>query len=197
MKKLKLLALGATVAMGLNAVASAPALAQAEPILGQLTLFGTDWCPRGWAKANGALLPISQNAALFSLLGTTYGGNGQTNFALPDLQGRAPVSYSANMPIGLATGSSTVTLTVNQMPAHNHLIVASSQGPSTGNPSGGSLATFPPAQPIYSSSGTTPSVPMNAQILSHTGGSQPINVQSPILAMNWCIATVGIFPSRP
>lgn len=197
MNKLKLLALGATMAMGLNAAASAPVMAQIDPIIGQVTLFGTDWCPRGWAKANGALLPISQNAALFSLIGTTYGGNGQTNFALPDLQGRAPVSYSTSLPIGAAVGSSTVTLTVGQMPAHNHLVAASSQSPSTGNPSGGSLATYPSTQPIYATSAATPNVPMNAEILTHTGGSQPINVQSPILAMNWCIATVGIFPSRP
>ena len=198
MKRLKLLVLGATAALGLNAAVSAPVLAQAsEPFVGQLTLFATNWCPRNWAKADGSLLSIAQNQALFSLYGTTYGGNGQTNFALPNLQGRAPVSYSASMPLGLATGTTTATLTINQMPAHNHMLLAASTGPTSNSPSGGSLATFPVGSPIYASPSETPSVAMHPNVVTPSGNGQPFSIQNPILAMNWCVSLQGIYPSRP
>lgn len=198
MKRLKLLALGATAGLGLNAAVSTSVLAQAaDPYVGQLVLFATDWCPVHWAKANGALLPINQNQALFSLYGTTYGGNGTTNFALPDLQGRAPVSYASTMPLGLATGNTTATLTIAQMPMHNHVLLAAASGPVTNNPSGGSLATFPAGSPIYASPSETPSVAMHPNVVTPTGGNQPFSIQNPILAMNWCVSLQGIYPSRP
>lgn len=197
MNRLKNLTLGAVAALGLNAAVTAPVLAQAsEPFIGQLVLFPMDWCPRNWAKANGAILPIVQYQALYSLYGTTYGGDGRQTFALPDLQGRAPVSYSSTMPLGLPSGSSTATLTVNQMPAHNHMILAASSGPTSPNPSGGSLATFPAGSPIYASSSETPSVAMHPNVVTPTGNGQPFSTQSPILAMNWCVSLVGIYPSR-
>jgi microcystin-dependent protein len=197
MKRLKLLALGATAALGLNAAISAPVLAQAaEPFVGQLVLFPMNWCPRNWAKANGAILPIAQHQALYSLYGTTYGGDGRQTFGLPNLEGRAPVSYSSNMPLGMMTGSSTATLTVNQMPAHNHMILAASTGPTSNNPAGGSLATFPDGSPIYASSAEVPSVAMHPNVVTPTGNNQPFSTQSPILAMNWCVSLQGIYPSR-
>lgn len=198
MKRLKLLAVGAVAALGLNAAMSAPVLAQAsEPYVGQLALFATDWCPRGWVKADGSLLPINQNQALYSLYGVTYGGNASTNFGVPNLQGRAPVSYAASMPLGQASGSATATLTVAQMPAHNHVLLAATSLPSTNNPSGGSLATFPAGSNIYAAATETPSVAMHPNVLTPTGGNQPFSTQSPILALNWCVATVGIYPPRP
>lgn len=176
---------------------AAPAAAQSEPILGQISLFATDWCPEGWAQANGALLAISQNSPLFSLFGTTYGGDGRTTFALPNLQDRAPVSWSPNHPIGTQTGTSSVTLTVNQMPAHTHTVFGTTQPTGTNDPTGALLGTFPAGQTIYSPNTATPDVPMHAGIIGATGGNLPVSTQSPILAMNWCVATVGIYPSRP
>jgi len=195
MKTLTKLALAATSAFALLGGA-APAFAQAEPILGQLALFPMNWCPRGWAQASGSLLSISQNTALFSLYGTTYGGNGQTNFALPNLNDRAPISWSNTNPIGASFGSSSTTILVSQMPMHNHMVLAASTPPMTNDPAGASLATFPAGQNIYASNSSTPDVPMNAGVIAPAGGSQPVSIQSPVLAMNWCVAMQGIFPSR-
>lgn len=175
---------------------AAPALAQAEPILGQVSLFATDWCPKGWVQANGQILPIAQYTALFSLYGVTYGGNGVTNFALPNLNDRAPVSWSSNLPIGAAIGSSTTTLMISQLPQHTHIVLATSAAPSTNNPAGGSLATFASGTPIYAASTATPDVVMNPGVVGPTGGNTPISTQSPSLAMNYCVAMQGIFPSR-
>lgn len=191
------LGLGAAAALILGALAPTAALAQDEPILGQVTLFGTTWCPRGWAPANGQILPISQNSALFSLYGTTYGGNGTTTFGLPDLRGRAPVSYNATIPLGAPIGSGTATLTVDQMPTHNHIVLAAATGPTSNDPANGSLATFPAGAMIYASPSETPSVPMHPNVVTNTGGNQPFSTQSPILSMNWCVAMVGVYPSRP
>lgn len=198
MKRLKILSACAMAAIGLNVAATAPVQAQAsEPYVGQLTLFATSWCPRDCAKADGSLLPINQYQALYSLYGVTYGGDGRTTFGLPNLLGRAPVSYSATMPLGTMTGSSSTTLTIAQMPAHNHLVLAASTPPTSNNPSGGSLATFPAGSPIYASPAETPSVAMHPNIVTQTGNGQPFSIQSPIVAMNWCVSLQGIYPSRP
>src|SRR3984893_4324338 len=116
-----------------------------EPFLGQIMLVGFNFAPQGWAFCNGQLLSISQNTALFSLLGTTYGGNGTTNFALPDLRGRAAVGFGqgpglSNYDLGQSTGSEMVTLTVGQMPAHNHLVAANAATATASSPSGADLA---------------------------------------------------------
>lgn len=190
--------------MGLAAIsglailgAAGSASAQVEPILGQVSLFATNWCPVGWAPANGATIAIQSNSALFSLYGVTYGGNGTTTFALPNLQNRAPISWSSTNPIGAATGSSSVTLTTAQMPAHTHVVLASSATTSTNNPAGGSLGTFPSGSVIYAPNTSTPDVAMHAGIVTMAGGNQPVSTQSPVLSMNWCVAMQGIYPSRP
>jgi len=177
--------------------AAAPAAAQSEPLLGQVSLFAMNWCPRGWAPANGALVAISQNSALYSLYGITYGGDGQNTFALPNLQDRAPVSWSSTNPIGTASGSSSVTLTINQMPTHSHPVLGTIQPTGTNDPTGALLGTFPVGQSIYAPNTATPDVPMHAGIIGPAGGNQPVSTQSPILAMTWCVATAGIYPSRP
>lgn len=192
--KLTILAAGSGLALLCGA---APAAAQVEPILGQVTLFATNWCPDGWLQANGAPVPISQYTALFSLYGTTYGGDGVTTFALPNLSGRAPVSWSGGLQIGTQAGSATTNLTVQQMPAHTHLVYGSSAATSTNSPAGGLLGTFPTGQTIYAANTATPDILMHAGIVGVTGGNQPISTQSPVLAMNWCVATEGIFPQRP
>ncbi|MDO9472849.1 MAG: tail fiber protein [Caulobacter sp.] len=187
----------AALAMTAGLGCAAPAFAQAEPFLGQLALFGMNWCPKNWLPANGQTLSIQQNSALFSLLGVQYGGNGQTTFALPNLQGRAPVGASPTYPVGLSWGQASTTLTLQQMPAHTHLVMAASASPTTGSPAGGSLATFPNSQPIYAAASSTPDILMNQQIVSIAGGSMPFSTQSPVLAMSWCVSMSGVYPSRP
>ncbi|HYC75907.1 phage tail protein [Brevundimonas sp.] len=176
--------------------AAAPAAAQSEPILGQVSLFAMNWCPRGWEQADGELMAISQNSSLFSLYGTTYGGDGQTTFGLPDLRNRAPVSWSSSNPIGTQSGSESVTLTVNQMPTHTHTVFGTTQPTGTNDPTGALLGTFPDGQTIYAPNTATPDVPMHAGIIGYAGGNQPVPTQSPVLAMTWCVATEGIYPSR-
>ncbi|HEY0598667.1 phage tail protein [Brevundimonas sp.] len=196
MRQLKLTMLAATSGLAL-ACAAAPATAQVEPILGQVTLFATPWCPVGWQQANGALLSIAANNALYSLYGTTYGGDGQVTFALPNLSDRAPISWSSTNPPGAQVGQSSVTLTQAQMPAHVHVVMGSSAATATNDPAGASLGTFPSGQSIYAPNTATPDVPMHAGIVGVAGGNQPVSTQSPVLAMNWCVAMEGIYPSQP
>jgi microcystin-dependent protein len=144
----------------------------------------------GWAFCNGQILPINQNQALFSLLGTTYGGNGVTTFALPDLQGRVAMGMSQSHPIGESAGTETETLTVAQIPAHNHSLAASDQQQSTNQPSGALLT----AGGYYASG--NPDVTMSPQAIGATGGGQPHNNLQPYLALNYIIALQGTFPAR-
>jgi len=166
-----------------------------EPFLGQLATFGFNFAPRGWAFCNGQILPIAQNTALFSLLGTTYGGNGQTTFALPNLQSRFPIHFGqgpglSQYDLGEQSGTESTTLTINNMPQHTHNMNVSSGTKvspiATNNNFGGA--------PIYTSA------PLDTVMVPGTlglaGGSQPFSILPPYLALNWCIALEGIFPSR-
>lgn len=187
-----LAALVAGVALA-SAFAS-PAAAQ-DPFLGELQQFGMDWCPKGWHRADGTLLAINQNGALYSLLGTTYGGNGTQTFALPDLRTRMPIGYTPQLPLGAITGVSSTTLLSPNLPAHNHNLQGDETGPATNQPNGAMLGTFPSSTPIYSSGNGA--IPLNYHVVQIAGGNQPVQIQSPILATNWCIALVGIYPQRP
>ena len=174
-----------------------------EPFVGQICLFGFDFAPRGWMLCNGQLLPINQYQALFALLGTTYGGNGTTTFALPDLRGRAALHYGQGPGLtprvmGEASGSENVTLLSTQMPTHNHTLLAHSGGGNVplssttviSNPvdiNGDALNAFTTA---------TPNTTLSPAAIGMSGGSQPHNNMQPYLVMNYCIAYVGIFPSR-
>jgi microcystin-dependent protein len=171
----------------------------ATPFLGQITMYGFNFAPRGWALCNGQTLPINQNQALFSLLGTTYGGNGTTIFALPNLQGRVPV-HSGNgsqgpglspYSLGEQTGSENVTLLSTQIPAHTHPVVASGNAPSQGALSNAVWATA--ANIPYASAANAS---MAAGALSVAGSSQPHPNMAPSLVVNFCITLQGIFPSR-
>ncbi|WP_205512004.1 phage tail protein [Longitalea arenae] len=176
-----------------------------EGYIGQVVLFAGNFAPRGWAFCQGQLLSIAQNTALFSILGTTYGGNGQTTFGLPDLRGRVPVGTGAGpglstWDLGQVEGVENVSLTVTQMPAHNHLVEVSTGAADTGTASNNFLANAN-AQfgadeiPVNTYNGA-PGGTLAANSIAITGGSQPhVNIQ-PSLGMNYIICTQGIFPSR-
>jgi microcystin-dependent protein len=162
--------------------------------IGEIQLYSFGYAPRGWAFCAGQLLPINQNQALFSLLGTTFGGNGTTNFALPDLRSRVPVHWGTSNgapALGVRDGVENVTLTESQMPAHTHLPIASSAAPTVPNVNGSAWATGGSA--AYSN---PPNVSMAPTALANAGGSQPHSNIQPCLALNFCIALQGIFPSR-
>ena len=168
-----------------------------EPFIGEIRLFGFNFAPVGWALCDGTLLPISQNTALFSLLGTTYGGDGRTTFALPDLRGRVPISMGTGVglspyDIGEQGGAENVTLTVSAVPAHNHNVQASDAPASESKPGGGVLARTNTSTYTAGTDGTT----LSATAISSSGGSQPHTNLQPFLAVNFCIALQGIFPSR-
>jgi microcystin-dependent protein len=176
-----------------------------DPFLGEIRCFGFNFAPNGWAFCNGQLMSISQNTALFSLLGTTYGGNGQTTFALPNLQSCVPVGQGqgpglANYVMGEVDGAEIVTINSNEMPAHTHTFSGTSSSANDKRPKTGSaFATTTKAGPVspgdnYYAAGTL--APLNAATVQATGGSQPHTNLQPYLALNFCIALQGIFPSR-
>ncbi|MDO9472848.1 MAG: tail fiber protein [Caulobacter sp.] len=194
MSSLKSLA-AATCAAVLAATAT-PAAAQVEQYVGSVFQFGQNWCPNGWLPANGQLVAISQYDVLYTLYGTTYGGDGQTTFALPDLRARMPISFNTNYPIGAMVGSSTRTVLSSELPAHNHRFSGDDTGPVVSSPTGTMLGTFP-VNPVYAAASAPPVIPMNPRMLQPTGGSQSVNIQSPVLAVTWCVAYEGIYPQHP
>jgi len=164
----------------------------AEPFLSEIRIFSFNFVPRGWAPCNGQLLPINQNQAVFSLLGTTYGGNGTTLFALPNLQGRVPIHTGGGFVLGQSGGVESHTLTTQEMPAHTHQARASADGPTAKPPTGAFWSTGTGFSPYSATANTT----MSSENISNMGGSQPHNNMSPFLTLNFCIALQGIFPSR-
>lgn len=196
---MKRLLASAVFATALNLTCVGLAFAQ-EPYLGEIRLFGFNFCPVGWAPANGQTLSISANSALFSLYGTYFGGNGTTNFNLPDLTGRAPVAFGSppnGQAFGTAYGASSVNLTIGQLPPHTHQLRATSQSNNQNLPAGALLATFPAGEKIYSASTAPADTAMSTAAIGLTGGGLPVSTQSPALAVSWCVATQGIYPSRP
>ena len=162
-----------------------------EPFVGEIRLFAFNQIPRGWLPCRGQLLAIQTNVTLFSLLGTTYGGNGTSTFALPDLQGRVPLQISPDYPLGAASGAASHTLTVNEMPMHTHTVSGSSEAATLVPPTAN---VWPKDDDTYSLA--APNVRMGANAVSAAGGSQPHNNMQPYLTFSFCIATNGIFPSR-
>jgi microcystin-dependent protein len=162
-----------------------------EPFLGQLMLASWNFAPRGWTMANGQLLAINQNQALFSLLGTTFGGNGLQNFALPSLQGRAPVHQGNGFSMGQMGGEEAHTINSSETPTHTHL--ATAIGTATGgDPAGGYLGGG--GAPVFAPPASA--APMISATITTVGGSQPHENRQPYLVMTWVIALQGIFPSR-
>jgi microcystin-dependent protein len=166
-----------------------------EPFLSEIKLVSFNFAPKGWALCNGQLLPINQNQALFALLGTTYGGNGQTNFALPNLRGRVPISMGSGHTLGEAAGSTAVTVNIQQLPTHLHGAQASSTAGDTPLMfAGGNGTVLANALNCY----TTPTnlTTILPSTVNSVGGSQPHNNMMPYLVLNFIIALQGIFPSQ-
>lgn len=165
----------------------------AEPFLSEIRLFSFNFAPRGWALCNGQLLPINQNQALFALLGTTFGGDGRVNFALPNLQGRVPIHTGDGHTLGERAGESAHTITIPEMPAHTHTAQASPAA-GTQNVPANNLVLAQRAAEIYHASSNLGS--MSAGTISNAGGSQAHQNMQPYLTLNFCIALQGIFPSQ-
>jgi microcystin-dependent protein len=161
-----------------------------DPFIGEIKMVSWNFPPKGWAFCNGQLLPINQNQALFSLLGTMYGGNGQTTFGLPDLQGRSPVHTGSGLTQGQKGGESAHTLIMTEMCAHTHVAQASSGAPTQGTPANNVWAALPGS---YSANADNT---MNQTLDAPVGGSQPHENMQPYLVINFIIALIGIYPSR-
>jgi microcystin-dependent protein len=170
----------------------------ADPFLSEIKIFSFGYAPRGWASCNGQLLPINQNQALFSLLGTTYGGDGRTTFALPNLQGRVPIHMGQGHLLGERAGEQAHTLTNSELPLHQHLmssnnaVVGAAPNATQGSPGGNFWANNGKAVYTTSPGNST----MSPQAVGTTGGSQAHLNMQPFLVLNFCIALVGIFPSQ-
>ena len=168
----------------------------AEPFLGEIRIMSFNFAPSGWAMCNGQFLLINQNQALFSLLGTTFGGNGQTTFALPDNRGRTPIHVGSGHTLGERAGEQAHTLSINELPTHTHVLSAVQTGTVSGNRTAAlnaALATSTPNN-IYSSA-ISNLVSLNAATVTSVGGSQAHLNMQPFLTLNFCIALSGIFPS--
>jgi microcystin-dependent protein len=173
----------------------------AQPFVGEIRMFGGNFAPAGWMFCNGALIPISENDVLFTLIGTTYGGDGQETFALPNLQSRIPIHTGSgpdgtNYTLGQAAGTESVTLTVQQLPSHTHQALASSAG-QVQSPSNAVLATATSAQTgirIYNT--TTPDTALHPSTISPFGGSQPHDNCQPYLCISFIISMFGVYPTQ-
>ena len=178
-----------------------------DPFIGQIVMFGGNFAPRGWAFCNGQLLAISQNTALFSILGTIYGGDGRTTFGLPELRGRAAIHSGSstgpgltNRPLGSRGGSETNTLNTNNLPSHNHSprLRAESAAGTTGNPTNNLLGVVTTGADIYAPAVPAAEVDMSSDgiVSSNVGSNTAVNNMMPYQAVNYIIALVGTFPSR-
>ncbi|HEX3152294.1 MAG TPA: tail fiber protein [Gemmataceae bacterium] len=166
-----------------------------DPYLGEIKMFGGNFAIMGWAFCDGSLLSISQNDALFALFGTTYGGDGQTTFALPDLRGRVPVHISSTFPQGQVAGTESVTLTQAQIPAHNHLVMTNA-ATTTANPSNAVLGgTTGAANAMYTKDTSSPATLTPAEV-GLSGGNLPHDNLMPFQCVTFLVALQGIFPSR-
>lgn len=168
----------------------------AEPFLAEIRMVSFNFPPKGWALCNGQLLPINQNQALFSLLGTTYGGDGRVNFGLPDLRAKAPIHMGNGFTLGERGGEPAHTLTITELPSHIHAMNAvNTNAGNINNPTGAFLANSAPAE-VWNSAGSPQLVVMSTSTVGIVGGSQPHNNMQPYLAIGFCIALQGIFPSQ-
>lgn len=163
-----------------------------QPFIGEIRMFGGNFAPVGWAFCDGQLMPISENDALFTLIGTTFGGDGENTFAMPDLRGRLPMHQGNGYVLGQMGGVESVTLTTNQIPAHTHAAQANSAIGSQSTPANGVWAAAPTSR--YSSS--APNLAMKNSLVAPAGGSQPHENMMPFLTVSFIISLFGIFPSQ-
>ena len=173
-----------------------------EPFLAEIKIVGFNFAPKGWAYCDGQLLPINQNQSLYSLLGTTYGGDGRTTFALPDLRGRTPIHKGEGFSLGEKSGAETITLTTAELASHTHEVKGTTANGDTGKTNAAGTRSFATVVPdagdpndlTYASPANL--VPLAAGIVPNTGGSQAHNNMQPYLTLGFCIALQGLFPSR-
>lgn len=163
----------------------------AQPYVGEIRMFAGNFAPAGWMFCEGQLLPISENETLFQLIGTTYGGDGESTFALPDLRGRLPIHQGNGVILAETGGAEEITLTIQQIPAHSHPMLATNDIPVQSNPANNLLGQA--AVKFYRAG--APSVQLNPQAISATGGSQPHTNFQPYLCVNFIISLFGLFPS--
>lgn len=166
----------------------------AEPFLGEIRMMSFSVIPKGWTQCNGQLLPINSNQALFSLLGTTYGGDGRTNFALPDLRGKVPISFGQGFTLGQTGGEAAHTLITSEMPAHTHFLQATSATATSNIPANTLLLASTAPNDLYT--GAASLTPLQAATVSNIGGGQAHTNMQPYLTIGFCIALQGIFPSQ-
>jgi len=166
----------------------------AQPYVGEIRMFGGNFAPAGWMFCDGQLLPISENETLFQLIGTTYGGDGQSTFALPDLRGRIPLHQGNGFTLADSGGAETITLTVSQIPAHSHAAMASTAAASSPDPAGNVPAKVTTAA-VFAYGTDNPLTSLNAAAIGAVGGSQPHENFQPYLCVNFIISLFGIFPS--
>ncbi len=164
----------------------------AQPYVGEIRMFGGNFAPAGWWFCDGTLLPISENEVLFQLIGTTYGGDGENTFALPDLRGRIPIHQGNGFVMGQGAGVEDVTLNVQQIPAHSHPMVASTNPGTASNPQGNIICSSPSIN-LYIE-GQSPDVSLAPQVVGPVGGSQPHSNMQPYLCVSFIISLFGIFP---
>lgn len=166
-----------------------------QPFMGEIRIIPWNFPPKGWSFCNGQLLPINQNQALFSILGTTYGGDGRVNFALPNLQGRIPVHVGNGITLGERGGETAHTLSMSELPAHTHAINATVNAGDTTDPTTPAIPANAQPNQIYAPSATAAAA-MNPLMITSVGGSQPHQNMSPYLVLNFVISLQGIFPSQ-
>ena len=164
-----------------------------QPFIGEIRMFAGNFAPVGWSFCNGAIIPIDQNDALFNLIGTTYGGDGQTTFALPNLQSRVPIHVGPGFALGQSGGTESVTLTVSQIPAHSHVPQCNSDAGVQPSPESGVWATNTSLSPYID---VAPSTAMDPAAIGSSGGSQPHDNMIPFLVINFILSLFGVFPSQ-
>jgi microcystin-dependent protein len=164
----------------------------AQPYVGEIRMFAGNFAPAGWMFCEGQLLPISENETLFQLIGTTFGGDGEETFQLPDLQSRTPMHQGSGFILAETGGAEEVTLTTNQIPVHTHPLIASSDQTTTPNPGGNVIGAPLTATPLFA---TAPNTNLAPQSIGISGGSQPHTNLQPYLCVNYIISLFGIFPS--
>ncbi len=172
-----------------------------DPFVAEIRIFPFNFAPKGWAFCDGQILPLSQNTALFSLLGTTYGGDGKSNFALPNMQGNVPMHPGQGPGLSLhdlgeTGGSETVSLLESEIPAHNHAVMAVNSNGNRTTPIGNSISRAVNATPYFPGTPTPPLVNLNDATIAPAGGDQPHNNMQPYLTLNFCIALQGVYPPR-